>query len=749
MDEFTASSIATGGGGDLFEQQVAAYSLGLLLVKAIPPFMNDTTVVEVHLQTRQMGWYTDDVLIVGERSNGSRRKLGVQVKRNLTISPNSEECRKTFVGMWKDFQSSDRFDRLEDQLAIVVLEGTATLLHDFNLLLNFARASGSAEDFYNRISLIGYLSGKAKQQNETIREILNEEEDEPPNKTTYWQFLRTINVLSLDFSQSNAQAKSTILTLLAHTINEGSKSIDVAQDSWAKLLECAAEGRPVAKSFLHQDLPLALRKQHKFVANNDHNDLHTLIEHGQTVRAGIRRTLGPDYKIDRSFQLQSLATKVTSSQLVIVSGVAGSGKSALACNLIDQFQKIYPVLSFQAVEFAKAHVDEVLANAQVSLHMQRLLALLAAHDRVIIFIDGVEKLLEHSVRDALLQLLELIKNDPSIQILLTVREYSIEVVRDALVPPETNTEICEVSVLSDSELEAIKNDVPQLSQALDNGKLRMLLRTPYMLDLATRLNWNSISLPSSLKEFRDTVWKHVVRVDGHSKDGLPERREQMFLHVAWRRATQLSPFVRPELSDPEVIAALTQDSLIAPSKDTAVLVAVTHEVLEDWCVLHWIDDRFVESEGTLTLLACEIGGYPALRRGFRQWLGEQFEINQTVAQTLVLRAIEQKELPQHFKDDCLVAALLSDFAAGFIENCQQKMLVNDFELLKLVARVLRTACKESPKWLNVPGIPSQMLLPKGTGWVPILRLIEQSVDRLLPIHATFVLDIVGRLGETN
>lgn len=742
MDEFTASSIATGGGGELFEQQVAAYALGLLLIRAIPPFLIDTTVVEVHLQTRREGWYTDDVLVVGERSDRSRRKLGVQVKRNLTISPNNEDCRKTFAGMWKDFHSLDRFNKLEDRLAIVVLEGTATLLHDFNLLLSFARASGSAENFYKRLSLDGYVSDKAKKQNETILAIIHEEENEQPNKTTYWQFLCTIDLLSLDFSQTNAQAKSNILTLLAHTIKDGSNSIDVAQNSWAKLLECVGEGRPVAKSFRYKDLPFTLRKQHKLVASNHHHDLHTLIEHGKTVRSGICRSLGADYEIDRTYQLHSLATKLTASQLVIVSGVAGSGKSALVCKLVDQFQDTYPILSFQAVEFAKPHIDEVLANAQTSLHMQQLLALFAVSDRVIIFIDGVEKLLEHSVRDALLQLLKFTKNEPSIRILLTVRDYSLDIVRDALVPRGTNPEIFQVNTLADSELDTIKNDVPQLSHALENRELRLLLRTPYMLDLATRLNWNRISGPMSLKDFRDTVWKYVIRVDEHTKGGLPQRREQMFQHIAWRRATQLSGFVRPELSDPEALNALMQDSLVAPSKDSHVFVAVTHDVLEDWCVLRWINDLFVESEGTLSLLAKEIGGYPALRRGFRQWLGEQFEINQMVAQSLVLSAIEHKKFPQHFKDDCLVAVLLSDSAAVFIENIQQKMLENDFELLKLVARVLRTACKKSPTWLNVPGVPSQMLLPKGMGWVPILRLIERSVDGLLPVHATLVLDIV-------
>ena len=47
-----SSPIATGGGGEHFEQHVAAFSLGLLLVRAVPPILTDTSVVEVHLQTQ-------------------------------------------------------------------------------------------------------------------------------------------------------------------------------------------------------------------------------------------------------------------------------------------------------------------------------------------------------------------------------------------------------------------------------------------------------------------------------------------------------------------------------------------------------------------------------------------------------------------------------------------------------------------------------------------------------------------------
>ena len=81
-----ATSASTGGAGPSFEQHVDTAFLALLLVKGIPPCIIDTQIEEVHFQTKQMGWYTDDLLIIGRCGDGSIRRLVAQIKRTFTIS---------------------------------------------------------------------------------------------------------------------------------------------------------------------------------------------------------------------------------------------------------------------------------------------------------------------------------------------------------------------------------------------------------------------------------------------------------------------------------------------------------------------------------------------------------------------------------------------------------------------------------------------------------------------------------------
>lgn len=749
-DKGAASPIATGGGGEQFEQHVVAFALGLLLVRATPPILTDTSVVEVHLQTRHQGWHTDDLLLMGERSNGERRRLALQVKRGFRISAGDDDCCKTIYGMWNDFLAADRFRESADQLAVVTLHGTSVLLRDFGSLLHCARASIDAEDFKRRLSLDGFLSGKARDQNSDIKRILAEEGGTSPDDDVYWRFLRVVNVLSFDLNTPTSQTEASMLSLLSHCTADGSGSNAAVRGTWATLLECAGEGRPAAKSYAREELPSELRERHPPVSAADRSGLGALVEHGQTVRDGIRSAIAEGYTIERSRYVQSLAARQADHPVVIVSGVAGSGKSSLACKLLAQVEDGCPVLAFQAVEFATAHVDEVLVNAQTSLNHQRLLALLAGHDRKVIFVDGVERLLERSVRDAFSQLLQLPQKDPSIQIVLTVRDYSLETVRNALLTPAGLTpEIFEVPALSDAELDGVQLGVPALSLPLGNEQLRGFLRTPYVLDLASRLRWGDAPFPASLREFRRKVWLDLIRADGYAAGGMPARREKVFLDIARNRATELRPFVRPGVDDAEALDALRRDSLVESSRESSAVYAVTHDVLEDWGVLQWIDDRFAESNGSVTELADAVGGYPAIRRAFRQWLAERFEIDSGDAQSLVLRAIGQQELPAYFRDDCLVAALLSESATGFVEGCRQRIVGGDFDLLARLIHVLRVACKESPKWLDVPGLPSQMLVPTGAGWAPTLGLALDLIDSLVPERAQAGARPRGRLGQAG
>ena len=98
-----ASPVATGGKGTLFEQHVGAFFLGLFLTKGVPPCFTDSYVSGVHLQTRNDGWYTDDILVEAVDQEGVHRKIALQVKLafSITEGESNEECREVISGACK------------------------------------------------------------------------------------------------------------------------------------------------------------------------------------------------------------------------------------------------------------------------------------------------------------------------------------------------------------------------------------------------------------------------------------------------------------------------------------------------------------------------------------------------------------------------------------------------------------------------------------------------------------------------
>lgn len=739
----TRSPTETGGGGDNFENQVAAFSLGLLLVRATPPILTDTSVVEVHLQTKHEGWHTDDILIIGETSNRNHRKLAIQAKRTFRISSSDENSRKAIVNMWDDFYANSQFDESADRLVIATLHGTTTLLQDFNSLLLCAQASISGEDFEHRLSCGGYISKKAKRQGEAIRGILTEHAEAAIDADRFWSFLRIINVISLDLNTPTSHTKTNMLSLFSHFATGGGQPHIAAENTWAKLLECANEGRPIAKKYKRENLPPALLEQHTEVLTADSQELLSLYEHGSTIRDSIRSQIETSCTIDRSPYVLKLFSHLTDQQVIIISGAAGSGKSALAKELLALIEPNYPVLAFQAVEFACAHIDTTLKNAQSTLNGVRLFALLSGSAKIVILVESIERLLEHSIRDAFAHLLQLAVKNNSIQLVLTARDYSLETVRDALLRPIALPHVIfDVPLLSNDELDQIRSEVQHLAPPLQDNQLRSLFRTPYIVDMASRLDWKEGSLPTDSREFREKCWKELVRAEHFSARGMPRRREKAFLSIAHQRATELCPFVEPENFDSEAFSVLQHDSLIKCSPESSRLFAVAHDVLEDWAILKWFDEQYARSDDPTYELVHSISGYPAIRRGFRRWLSERFEITPNDAFEFVIHAIVQESLPLHFRDDCLASVLLSNAAKPFIERCRVKLSDGNWHLLTQIIHILRVACKKSPRWLKDSEAFSQLYVPVGKGWAPTLGLVKDLTDDLLPEHAPLVLALV-------
>ena len=720
-----SSPAATGGAGTFFEQHVDAYWLALLLVRGIPPILHDCIVDEVCLQTEHLGWHTDDFLVVGQNGSDQYRKLAGQVKRNFTVSASDDECKKTVQDFWKDFKNPKQFSQTSDRFALVTLQGTKTLLGHFSGLLDCARASRDGDEFDRRLSIDGFINAKAVQDCDKIRKIIGEIEDRDISVAEVWSFLRVLHVLSLDLNSATGQTEAGIKTLLAHMTDEAD-AIGVADATWDALLREVGEGMPEARHYRHGDLPEELRQRHTPLGNTEQQALRVLHDHSALILEGIHSKIG-SLHLERDGLVQQVFEHLESNQVVLISGAAGSGKSVIAKNVISILEADHFAFSFRAEEFAHPHLDATLQSIQTPTNAAMLGAILAGQNRKVMLVESVERLLEKSTLDAFTDLLTLVAKDKSWCLVLTCRDYSTDRVRSAfLESAQVIHSAVTVPLLGDEELREVKEAHPPLSRPLEDAALRRVLSNPYFLDKALQIQWSKErSLPQSERELRTLFWRDIIRADQHSAGGMPRRREDVFVQIALRRARKLTPYADCGDLDSEVVDGLRHDSLIVSSQQSDKLIAPAHDVLEDWAILHWIQEQYVIHEESVQELSTAIGTHPAVRRTYRKWVTELVESDPRSADGLFQAAVREDKISAQFRDDTLVSLLRSSFSEAFLERHRAELLANNSQLFQRVIHILRVACVSTPDWLGTSAAgPSLFNVPDGIAWAGVLRLVQ-------------------------
>jgi hypothetical protein len=727
-----SSPASTGGAGTVFEYHVGAHWLTQLLVRAIPPILLDCTIADVHFQTEHLGWRTDDFLIIGKNGAGAARKLAGQVKRKFTVSEHDEDCKKAFGDFWEDFKKADPFSPDADRMVLVTLRGTNTMLEHFSGLLDCARAARSATEFERRLNTKGFLSKQASEYCDSIRAIVGAAENRPMSVADIWPFLRVLHVLSLDLETSTAQTEAAMRTLLAHTAG-GPDPAGAALETWNALVVLASAAIPEARSFEHDDLPADLRERHAAIGTAEHKGLKALKDHSTPVLAGIRSTIGATCRLSRAALVQDVVDELQASRVVVITGAAGSGKSAIAKDVIGLLSEDQFAFSFRAEEFAQPHIDTALQNGQIPLNAVALRAILAGQERKVLLVESVERLLEKSMREAFNDLLRIVAGDASFQVLLTCRDYSADQVRASfLAALQIAHSVVEVPVLDDTDLKEVETAYPDLARPLAHPPLRGILRNPYLLDKALLISWApERPLPESEREFRRLFWQQIVRDEAQPADGMPRKREEALEQIAVRRARALTAYVPARDLDPVVIDRLKADSLVGSSEQSSDLLAPAHDVLEDWAILQWIEQQHAANGGSFAELSETIGTHPAVRRSYRKWVAELLERDAEAADRLFSATMSEGTVSAQFRDDTLVSLLRATSSAAFLEKHEAALFANDKVLLKRVIHLLRVACVTTAPWFT--GMTEQgglFRIPDGPAWPAVLKLVEKRIDEL-------------------
>ena len=738
QQETVPSSLATGGAGTTFEQQVGAMFLVLLLTRGIPAVFNDCQVDEVAFQTRRLGWQTDDLLVVCSSAKQGQRKLAIQVKRTFHATASSNDCKETFQGFWKDFKNTNRFNPDCDAFVLVTLNAPQALQEGLGRLLECAGNASDAMDFADRMAKSGLYSKKVRDCHSVIKNIVAPTDPETLHDKDFWRFLKSVHLLSWDLTTPTAQQEGMAKLILAMA-SPLENRLEIADATWSRLLEIAAAGAMNGQTLTRSGLPKDLLSRHTALDPAE-SQLRALRDHTQLVLDGTHSCIGGSVTLARNDLKRAAVEALSEHRALVLTGPPGGGKSALAKSLILSNQGDHECLSFRGEDFAKSSIDDVL---QVRMTGLQLKTLLGVQERVLIHVESVERLLEHPVRDAFADLIRIAEECENVHLLLTCRDYAaVAAVSSFFNQGNLTPARLAVPPLSNLDLDEVATSLPGLRVPFADPRIKDFLRNPFLLDLAAKLDWlGEHDLPSDVIAFRQRCWNEIVRRDDLTVAGMPDRRERTLIDLAEKRARELRAFVPPDGMDFEALDALYKDGVL--SKDADGFVAPVHDVIEDWAIIRWAELLVATHQWEAVAIAESVGEHPAIRRGFREWVTGALEQDRDRADQFVLSSYADKAIPQHFRDDVLVAMLRSNSVRDFVSRQKDRLLAQDGELLVRVIHLLRVACKKNPGWLGDQYIlPSLWFEPDGEAWPAILELVADNVDDLIATHARLLSGLI-------
>jgi len=466
-------------------------------------------------------------------------------------------------------------------------------------------------------------------------------------------------------------------------------------------------------------------------------------------------------KLDREEIIDNLINPPDNGQIVILTGEAGVGKTAIVKDFYTKFKDIYPIYLFKATEFDLNNNINELFKQFGDFTLTDFIDVHNEEKQKYIFIDSAEKLSDLDNQDPFLEFLStIIKN--RWKVILTTRQSYLDSLQFQFIEIY-HTPFRSINIESISEKQFI-----QLSEEFGfepplEKRLLELIKIPFYLAeyLESYKNFNKNIIYS---DFKKSLWEKKIQNSSQRENNIHLRRENCFLNLAKQRADS-GRFYIP-MSDVncenEVLQKLLSDEIIQYDKNYGGYF-ITHDVYEEWALEKIIEIEFNKSCNNKEFFNNIGSSYP-IRRAFRNWLSEKLFQNGQRIKTFIEEVIIDDSLERYWKDETLISVLLSDYSKTFFEIFEKKLLTDNFELFKRIIFLIRTACKDVDedilRSLDVNNrdaweIEYVFTKPKGNGWETLIEFIYNHLSEVGLANIDIVLPLLydwnnkNKKGETT
>lgn len=750
MTSQISNPISTGNAGGTYETRVQAAHL-LAMVLGIPlAGLPDHRVVSVTYQARVEGVETDDLVCMLESPyEGPRRRL-IQIKRTLEATAGNTPFRQSISRAWSDYTNPNAFQQTVDSISIVCDYQAGVSTREAKTIVDFARSSLTVEGFLRKIRTPRFSSDACRETYSEIKVAIAREVGHgvTSDDEQVFRFLQHLYFQNYELASESGEFLSALLGLI-----EQRKSAETSAHAiWSQIVQFCAELNQQAGSVsLSTWNSLAPPSLTSALSPRPSEATVLAALHGRTelMEGSIQDQLPNGSLIERSEIFADILDSVRATPLTVVVGDAGVGKSAMMKRASKILGADGFVLFFKAEDFDHTSLHAALASLGTGNPGDFLRFNLAMGQQNLIFIDGVEKVVEFSSREAFVQLLAVLRQNQSWRLCVTVRSHAVQPLCDGLFMG-LPYRFVKIPPLTDEELDLVVSQAPFLNP-ITNTALRSVLRIPFYLKLAIgQAAGNAQTLPTSANQLKRVLWTNAVTKPLEARDGMPARRRNAFKAVCFERAQRVVQYVSPP-DDSAAVFALVRDQILL--EDHNGMVAPAHDIFDDWALTEIIETAAQDCGQNWPILFEKLGLHPGVRRAFRRWVAEDVDNASSNSAAVLEASLADTTLPQQWRDDAVVGMLQSTGAPSLIARYEPVLVANQHAGLKRMVHLLRVACRApSSGVVDVPGgsalqqvvaLRHIFTAPSGDAWLPTISLIHRHVSELRTSDAEWVAQLLN------
>jgi hypothetical protein len=256
-----SNPFSTGGGGGHFEAHVQASFVALMLTGGYAPCLPCWPIAEIKLQGKIEGFDTDDLIVFVENSaTKERQKLLGQVKHSISITKGNSNSvfSEVIQAAWNDFNNPHVFTKGKDIIALITGPLSTTDSHNVQWLLNQARHTKNADEFYRNVEQANFSPTKSREKLGVIQhhlKLANNNSD--VSKDELYSFLNHFHLLGYDLGKE----VGVVLSLLHSHISQFNQQ--TPQWVWSRVVDIVQTWNQDAGTIILEKLPQDLKEVFK------------------------------------------------------------------------------------------------------------------------------------------------------------------------------------------------------------------------------------------------------------------------------------------------------------------------------------------------------------------------------------------------------------------------------------------------------------------------------------------------------